>query len=214
MKKLLLVLFLLSATLSHSQNLPACDSLIITCCVFDSTGPNTLTIYADNYSSELFDYPGFMLFDSAMNIIAMETVNYFGIGTGPQPHTMDIILPLILPFNGQLNLYTGFYDSLACIFPFSISDTITGINDLRSGTSLEVFPNPASSIVNFRFGENPVASYFVFVSDVMGKEVMSAEISASSSLSLDNFEEGIFFLHFMDYNHINIGSRVLIVAKE
>jgi hypothetical protein len=77
---------------ANAQNLPACDSLVITCCAFDSLGANTVTIFVSNPSSVLFDYPGFVLLDASMDTIAKETVNYFGIGTNPQPHTMNIIL--------------------------------------------------------------------------------------------------------------------------
>src|SRR5512145_1261293 len=117
-----LIIFMLPE-LSRSQNIPACDSLVIECCSFE-VSQNTVTLEASNYSSYLFDYPGFILYNADMDTVAIETVNYYGISTG-QPHWLNIIQPFSLPFNGIFELYVLFYDSLTCTFEVTIPDTVT-----------------------------------------------------------------------------------------
>src|SRR5687767_11811323 len=127
--KNLLILFTLALMTGSlkSQNLPACDSLTIDCCIYTPPGSDTLMLTASNSASIIFDYPSFVLFNLNMDTIAIETVSYFGIGTGPQNHYMTLIAPLVLPFSGYINLYTSFNNSLACSFPITIPDTTTGI---------------------------------------------------------------------------------------
>jgi len=155
-KQILISGFIFLSAFVNAQNLPACDSLVINCCAIDSVGPNTITLYASNYSSVLFDYPGFVLFDVAMDTIAKETVNYFGISQGPQAHTLDIVAPLNLPFNGYLNLYTLFYDSFACSFPFTISDTASGIHLIEGKQDVKVYPNPSVNEVTIGICFSPL----------------------------------------------------------
>jgi Secretion system C-terminal sorting domain len=141
--KIQLLILIVSASFVKGQNFPACDSLIINCCTFNTFGPNTISLTASNNSSVLFDYPGFILFDSNMDTIAVETVNYFGIGGGPQDHILNIVAPLTLPFTGFLNLYILFNDTLACSFPITIPDTTTGIVVAPNiKNSLSIAPNP------------------------------------------------------------------------
>ena len=147
MKKILLFAFLVTSLLVRAQNLPACDSLVINCCSFDSAGPNTITIYADNHSSDIFDYPGFVLLNLNMDTIAKETVTYFGIGTGFQPHTLDIVSTLHLPFTGYLELYKGFFTEFACRFPFYIPDSANSVSNLQGEKAIEIFPNPAGEFI-------------------------------------------------------------------
>ncbi|HYV90334.1 MAG TPA: hypothetical protein VE978_01060 [Chitinophagales bacterium] len=150
-KQILLSGFIFLSVFVKAQNIPQCDSLVINCCDFDTAGPNTLTIYVSNPSSVLFDYPGFALLGSNLDTIAKETVNYFGIGTYPQAHTMDIVAPLTLPFAGYLDLYVLFYDTLACRFAFTIADTVTGMPPgLQKSYGIKVFPNPAVAEINIR----------------------------------------------------------------
>jgi hypothetical protein len=196
MKKLLLiaVIALLSSS-TQSQNLPACDSLIINCCTF-TTNPPAFTIQVSNYSSVLFDYPGFILFDSNLDTIAKETVTYFGISVGPQPHTLNIVAPLVLPFSGFLNLYTGFYDSLACSFPFTIPDTITGINNTERNGGIKIFPNPAYGKVMIEaagFSEGQQYSLDIF--NVLGQTVYNkSNEHLPLQLLLDKINPGIYFI--------------------
>ncbi|HPE54860.1 MAG TPA: T9SS type A sorting domain-containing protein [Bacteroidales bacterium] len=141
-KQLLLLLALLPITL-FAQNMPACDSLLIECCDFNLT-ENSMIITAENQSSVLFDYPGFVILDANEDTIASETVNYFGIGWGPQQHTLSIYNAPELPFSGTLKLYTWFYESLSCTFDIIIPDTTLNNTSSHNKNDINIYPNPCN----------------------------------------------------------------------
>lgn len=106
-----------------------CDSLFIMELQYGAFDDSTVNVTVENYSSTLFDYPGFILLDDNGDTIAIETVNYFGIGAGPQLHTLSIGQGAVLPsgnFTGTLQLWTDFYTALACEFPIDQSLCPTG----------------------------------------------------------------------------------------
>ncbi|MEP7129137.1 MAG: T9SS type A sorting domain-containing protein [Chitinophagales bacterium] len=163
--------------LAMAQNLPQCDSLVIQCCGF---GNDTLTIQVSNPSSELFDYPGFILFNENMDTIAKETVNYFGIGTWPQQHILKVLAPLELSFNGYLNLYSWFYDSLSCSFPITIPDTISSVIETYNQQNFRVYPNPTKGSFEVESGIQ-TGDFTLRILNVLGDV-----ISESGYLTTDN----------------------------
>lgn len=97
-----------------------CDSLNILELQYGAFNDSTVNVTVMNFSSTLFDYPGFILLDNNGDTVAIETVNYFGIGGGPQLHTLSIVPGMVPPsgtFVGELQLWTGFYTAQACLFP-------------------------------------------------------------------------------------------------
>jgi len=196
---LTLIIFFHSSFTARSQNWPACDSLEINCCTFDSLGPNTLTIYASNNSSELFGYPNFALLNTNMDTIAMETVNYFGISTGPQPHTLNILAPMTLPFTGYLYLFAWFQDTLPCVFPFTIPDTTTGISVIQQNVSLiEISPNPVlhENNISLNTGILPEGNASLTLFNMQGVQVINKEIIITpeklSEIEIKNILPGIY----------------------
>ncbi len=106
-------------TVSGGPNLPACDSLVIVSIEYSAFTDTMIDLTVYNNSAVLFDYPGFILFDGNGDTLAMETVNYFGIGQNPQVHLLTIHPNANLPmgsFSGTLELWTGFYVDHACTF--------------------------------------------------------------------------------------------------
>ncbi len=217
MKKTLLILFaiLLVSKAGLSQNHPACDSLVINCCYFNQFGQNTLTIYVSNPSSVLFDYPAFALFDSNMDTVAKETVNYFGIGNGPQPHTLDIVAPLNLPFTGTLNLYVLFYDTVACSFPFTIPDTITSAHQILYDESIKIFPNPVSSQLIIQAGRLSNSKYDVTISGVTGNVLLNLKATnLPLMINMQMFSPGIYFLEMVEpESGYRINQKMILVRK-
>ena len=155
-----------------------------------------MTIQVSNSSSYLFIYPGFVLFSTAMDTIAKETVTYFGIGSAAQPHTLNILLPLVLPFTGYLNLYTNFYSSFACSFPFTISDTVSSaVSHAANIQRISVFPNPAAAVLKIRSDETGIDRTEIY--DVLGKRILSFTSSVISSqeitIDVSELNSGIYF---------------------
>jgi hypothetical protein len=96
-----------------------CDSLVLSPLSWHPFTDTALVLSAANSSSTLFDYPGFVLLDTQGDTLAQETVGYFGIGQGPQPHVLDVKPGAIIPqgsFIGQLELWTFFYQALGCVW--------------------------------------------------------------------------------------------------
>jgi hypothetical protein len=213
MKKNLLIILFFAPLFLRAQNLPSCDSLIINCCSFDSLGPNTLTLLADNHSvTEFYGYPNFVLFDANMDTVAEETVTYFGIGGGFQPHTLDIVIPVVLPFNGKLNLYKGFGATLCCSFSMSIPDTVTSVEDINAENIFTVYPNPASGEVGVFVNSFPGEKNLV-VSDLTGRKILSYEFSGDEfHFSTDGITSGIYFLR-MESDGRNYSIKKFIVER-
>ena len=92
-----------------------CDSLVIDVLWHPFTD-DAVVVHVLNNSSELFDYPNFILFDANGDTLAKETTNFFGIA-GESWHTLNVqagaTLPVV-PFDGSLELWTDFTTDLAC----------------------------------------------------------------------------------------------------
>ena len=196
-KQLLLSLALLPITL-FAQNLPACDSLLIECCDFSLT-ENSMIITAENQSSVLFDYPGFVILDANEDTIAKETVNYFGIGWGPQQHTLSIYNAPDLPFTGTLKLYTWFYESLSCTFDIIIPDTFLNNTSSHNKNDINIYPNPCNDQLWISWDDKTNAPIQISIIDMNGhlvKEIKN-NLSRAQVLNIDltELEAGLYFLN-------------------
>lgn len=111
-----------------------CDSLVIESVQWQAFSDTALVVHVFNPTSELFDYPNFILYDAQGDTIANETVNFFGIA-GESWHTLALHGGATIPegpFQGTLELYTGFGVELAC--------TLSGTWDLCP-------PAPCSTLI-------------------------------------------------------------------
>ena len=215
MKRVFIIFLLSLPFFIKAQNLPQCDSLVISCCVFDSLGSNTISIYVANPSSELFDYPGFILLDGNMDTIAKETVNYFGIGVWPQAHTMTFLAPLTLPFSGTLELHTLFYQEFACIFPFTIADTATAVLEMPLEESYVVFPNPCAGELQVMQPNGSGNNEVVFsIMDISGREVLRENhAKLPVTMFLDGLQPGLYILRIANSNDQLLQFQKVIVVE-
>ena len=121
---LFLIIFLLPV-ISLPQNIPACDSLVIECCSFD-VNQNTVTLIASNYSSYLFDYPGFIsnrvlmpmineaifaLMEGVASAQDIDTVMKLGMNHPMGPLTLADFIGLDVCLAIMEVLYNGYNDS-------------------------------------------------------------------------------------------------------
>lgn len=100
-----------------------CDLVYIDDIRYDAFHDSFLVVQVANQSGDIFSYPGFILYQPNGDTLAVETVNFFGIGGTHAAHLR--IRPGASASNeindGVLELWTGFYDSLACVFSVSES---------------------------------------------------------------------------------------------
>lgn len=93
-----------------------CDDLELVSVYWHPFTDTALVVHVRNNSTALFDYPNFILLDDANDTLAVETVNFFGIGEESW-HVMQlregVELPNV-PFSGRLELWTQFTSELAC----------------------------------------------------------------------------------------------------
>ncbi len=215
MKQLFLISILSLPFFTKAQNLPQCDSLIISCCTFDSLGPNTISIFVANPSSELFDYPGFILLDNNTDTIAKETVSYFGIGVWPQAHTMTFLAPLTLPFSGYLELHTLFYQEFACSFPFTITDTATTVPGIYLEESYEVFPNPCSVELQIRqLYEEGDREVMISIVDIAGREMLRVKKEQlPATMLLNGIPPGLYILRIANAHDQLLQFQKVVVTE-
>lgn len=94
----------------------SCDDLDLVSVQWAAFSDTAVVVHVMNNSAELFNYPNFILFTAQGDTLAKETVNFFGIA-GESWHVLRVMDGVIMPpaaFNGRLELWTGFTDSLAC----------------------------------------------------------------------------------------------------
>lgn len=187
---------MLPFTLS-GQNIPACDSVYIDCCNFDLT-ENTITLTAENQSSVLFSYPGFVILDASNDTIAKETVNYFGIGPFPQLHVLEIIKSPELPFTGTLELHSLFYDILNCVFEITIPDTALTTEQTTQHDQIWIFPNPTKEFVWIRSGDMPSTPINITLMDSQYNIYKKMNLPPSSKymhqIDVSALHQGIYYL--------------------
>jgi hypothetical protein len=192
---ILLILFLPASL--YAQNPTACDSVNIDCCSFEISD-NTLSLKADNQSSYLFPYPGFVILDVNDDTIAKETVNYFGIGTFPQVHTLEIYTSPELPFTGTLELHSLFYDTLHCVFDITLPDTAVAIGQSRRIEHFRVFPNPCADQVWIEWDGDMGSMVNITIQNINQKTLFAQQmellVKPHIGLDVSDLPGGIYFI--------------------
>lgn len=162
MKKLLSLIMLgLLSMSSNSQSV--CDSLEFVSVQLNALNPEYITIRLNNETTELFDYPGFRIYDEDDNLIGEEQVFFFGIGVESVheiPHNLSNI-SAGEQISLKLELWTGFYDTLACTFE----------------GEYELIPDDACANINLSFSQSwpdqVQENYLVSIFDQDGEEVFN-----------------------------------------
>jgi len=99
-----------------------CDDVVIDLVRWAAFSDTAITVHVFNNSTELFDYPGFVLLDMNGDTLAMETVNFFGIAL-ESTHTLTIHPGAVIPVGTssyELHLWTGFYEEQACTWQLNV----------------------------------------------------------------------------------------------
>ena len=112
---------------------PICSDLDIISVTYAPFSDTVVQVVVENNGSDIFDYPGFILFDQNGDTLAKEVVNTFGIGAS-SVHLLNFHPNANIPtgpFMATLELWTGFYQLLACTWNMTVdlcpADTCTNV---------------------------------------------------------------------------------------
>ena len=99
MKKVFIV-FLIFQTYCLLAQTFTCDSVQISSIELSSNS-SAVEVWVKNTNLDYIAYPGFIMFDSNGDTLALESIFYFGIGWNYQVHHLDILNPINLPLSGN-----------------------------------------------------------------------------------------------------------------
>lgn len=87
----------------------------------------------------------------------------------------------------------SFTDSVACDSSWLIPTSINKINDI----GFELFPNPASNLLNIQIKENQGNVFQMDIVDLQGRKVLSKQIinSMNVQVSISNLKSGMYFIN-------------------
>jgi len=171
-----------------------CDSIIIHSCQPNATGEQ-FEVIVSNYSENIMSYPGFVILSENGDTIALEEVNYFGIGFN-QFHILNVINPPNLPMNITLELHTLFYDSLECSWNLTL-----GLNDLAQPLFeyLHISPNPANERIEIK-NLHDLHPLEINIYNAFGKAL---EFHRDGQfIDVSKFPKGMYYLELIEGNMI------------
>ena len=163
-----------------------CDSILITNFDYTPDSLNRISLFAANANMDLISYPGFVVLNHLGDTMAKETVNYCGIGFFPQQHFLEVYQPITNPFSGTIELHSWFYDSLRCVFPFTLDTTLSKMNDILNDMSL--YPNPTKDLV-FISGGLPNVDFKIY--DSFGRLIQTG---CGNTFDFKNYKNGVYMV--------------------
>lgn len=164
-----------------------CAALTLQHVLYEAFSDTAVEVFVLNPSFAMFSYPGFILFDAEGDTVAKEVVNFFGIGTEslhvlPIHPDADLTSPV---FNGHLELWTGFYEELACSFDLSM--------DLCPDTCMMLMPS-----VQNAGGALSIGTYNWTIDNVAGLVASGTlTMTAETQFNMDTLclEPGRYWMH-------------------
>ena len=131
--KRILSLFLFISLVSFTKAQSPCDDLNFISIGYSPFTDTVVVVAVENNSTtEIFDYPGFILINTNGDTVAKEIVNYFGIGA-QSVHLLQVrpgVQDPLQDFNGALQLYSGFYSDFEC--EWQLNETLCTENECDS----------------------------------------------------------------------------------
>ena len=190
MKSVLAIFFGLMTFMTIAQTFDnPCDSIFIHSCQPNATGIQ-IEIVASNHSIDIMSYPGFILLDDNGDTIAVEEVNYFGIGWNEQLHILNIINQPTIPSQVTLELHSHFYDSLRCSWNLTLGSSLLTEEKIET---VQVIPNPANKWIklNHSLSEQPQE---IKIFNAFGKAL---EFHRDGQfIDVSKFPKGMYYLEF------------------
>ena len=96
------------------------------------------------------------------------------------------------------------------ILSLNTLSNILGVNEVDFVGDLQIFPNPANTVIQIVNSKYPELTYNLY--DVVGKKISSGSLQATSNaISVSDVSEGIYFLHLIDQQSKNAITKRIIV---
>lgn len=105
----------------------------------------------------------------------------------------------IIYFNDFLYI-AGVYNYLteprSCLIKIH-KDSILSVNENQIYSKLEVYPNPASSILNIHFSQSNNENYLIEIFDILGKKVKEIKLpkgQTKAEVNVENWKKGLYLI--------------------
>ncbi len=203
MKKLLLLSIAIIAFTfsSKSQNITCGSFCILNINNVDTAGSNTLDVTIYNGDSVFINYPIVVVTNSLGDTIAnIDTLYYFfgQLAGDTVAHTIPTSVDSISAgFTGTVYLDDPTDSLPACAYSYPMTCSV-GINELASNVSFNIYPNPATTIINLDLSELNNTATTIKLYDVTGKMVKTVS-TTEKTLAIDrgDLRSGIYFVQVL-----------------
>lgn len=199
MKKLLLLSITIIAFtfISKAQNITCGSFCILNINNVDSTN-DVLDVTIYNGDSVFINYPIVVVTNSLGDTIANIDNLFYFFGQLPGDtvaHTIPTSIDsLPTGFTGTVYLDDPTDSLPACAYSYPMSCSV-GMNELASNISINIYPNPATTIINLDLNELNNSATTIKMYDVTGKTVKTIS-TTEKMLSIDrgDLRSGIYFV--------------------
>lgn len=135
-----------------------CDSIMVESINYSPFTDTAIYVHIYNNSSEMVDYPGFVLINSNGDTVAKESVNFFVLGQESY-HMLEVypgVNDPLTPFEGELHLWEGFWQTQLCVWPINqglcgdspCHESIIAMNNWGGAIAIGDFDWVISSLTN------------------------------------------------------------------
>jgi len=99
-----------------------------------------------------------------------------------------------------------FSDVNGCNDSACVSIIFNSLNELKTNNRVTLFPNPTDRYIYLEKNSNDIDKYFLSISDIQGREVLTKNIQFNDDYKLDltSFKNGIYFLKLQNNKEITI----------
>lgn len=199
MKKILLVFiaFSLFAFVSNAQVMNCGNFCVLSIGNVDTLN-NELDVTIYNGDNNDVNYPTIVVVDAIGDTVANKT-DYFYLFLHPQGDTITQTIPayvdsILSGFTGTVYLTDRILDT-TCAFSYPMTCSV-GISEQHTdNSSLLIYPNPASTIINISLGELKNTCAVINIYDASGRSVKSITTTDKNvSINRGGFRSGIYFV--------------------
>ena len=78
----------------------------------------------------------------------------------------------------------------------SFPDPVVSVNETNQTNDVNIYPNPASQLLNFKITNAENVTHHIQLIDIYGKIILETESSLSSQIDVSNIANGIYFVRF------------------